>query len=133
MNEIEKAQQDLNIYGNCVYSVSATGIKHIPMRSIYKEEPMGTREAKVEKYLDTCVKKLGGMTRKWTGYPGVPDRIVFINNKVWFVEVKTVDGKLSDIQKREHERLFMVGANVAIVYGKEGVDSWIERRSSDVN
>lgn len=90
---------------------------------------MGTREAKVEKYLDQEVKKLGGITRKWVspGRDGVPDRIVILNGWVAFVEVKTVSGKLSVFQEREHHRLLEVGARVFTVYGEQGVDKFIIR------
>lgn len=89
---------------------------------------MGTRENAVEKYLDHCVKQLGGVTRKWVspGRDGVPDRICIINGDVWFVEVKTIDGKLSSAQNREHARLKAAGANVATVYGDQGVEKFVE-------
>ena len=88
---------------------------------------MGVRENKVEKYLDSEVKKLGGITRKWVspGRDGVPDRIVIINGAVWFIEVKTLDGELTPVQEREHQRLKDVGAKVLTVYGHEGVDYFI--------
>lgn len=88
---------------------------------------MGTRENKVEKYLDSEVKRLGGLTRKWVspGRDGVPDRIVIIDGTVWFVEVKTVDGTLSMVQGREHARLREAGAQVITVFGEEGVDDYV--------
>lgn len=88
---------------------------------------MGVRENKVEKHLDKEVTKLGGITRKWVspGRDGVPDRIVIFKGTVYFVEVKTQDGKLSYAQTREHIRLLDAGANVSTVYGDDGVDAWI--------
>lgn len=88
---------------------------------------MGARENKVEKYLDSEVKKLGGLTRKFTspGRDGVPDRIVIIDGKVWFIEVKTSDGILSPTQIRERDRLRGAGANVHTVYGEDEVDQFI--------
>lgn len=92
---------------------------------------MGVRENKVEKYLDDRVKAAGGITRKWVspGRDGVPDRICFIDG-VWFVEVKTRDGKLSSVQKREQGRLAQAGANVVTVYGAQGVCEFMKRRVS---
>ena len=89
---------------------------------------MGARENKVEKYLDSEVAKLGGLTRKWTspGRDGVPDRICIIKGTVWFVEVKTSDGKLTSTQEREHDRLREAGALVHTVYGEPEVDLFIE-------
>ena len=92
---------------------------------------MGVREAKVEKYLDSEVQKLGGITRKWVspGRDGVPDRIVIFDGEVWFIEVKTTDGTLSSAQKREHARLTDAGAFVWTVYGHKGVDEFISWKS----
>ena len=95
---------------------------------------MGVRENKVEKYLDSEVTKLGGLTRKWVspGRDGVPDRIVILDGVVWFVEVKTIDGRKSEAQKREHQRLRDCGAYVHTVYGNDGVDEFIERGLKNV-
>lgn len=89
---------------------------------------MAARENKVERYLDTQVKKwLGGTTRKWVspGVDGVPDRLVIVSGKVVMVEVKTLDGKLSPMQEREHDRLREHGMEPITVYGEEGVDRFI--------
>lgn len=88
---------------------------------------MGVRERKVEHYLDKQVTDLGGLTRKWvsTGRDGVPDRIVIHKGNVFFVEIKTIDGKLSVMQAREHDRLINKGAHVSVVFGEEGVDVFI--------
>lgn len=89
---------------------------------------MGVRENKVEKHLDSQVRSLGGITRKWVSpnYNGVPDRIVVISGIVIFVEVKTVDGTMSSAQEREHTRLISHGAVVKTVYGEQGVDELID-------
>lgn len=88
---------------------------------------MGIRENKVERYLDDEVKSVGGITRKWESrnYAGVPDRIVIFKGQVWFVEVKTVTGKLSVRQKREQAELAANGANVITVFGKNDVDEFV--------
>ena len=90
---------------------------------------MGVREAKVEKLLHDEVTKRGGTTRKWVspGRDGVPDRIVFLNRQVYFVEVKTTSGELSIRQRREIEELSGHGADVTTVYGAEGVYDFIRR------
>ena len=89
---------------------------------------MGVRENKVEKYLDERVTELGGITRKWVspGRDGVPDRIVILEGLIWFVEVKTVRGTLSQVQIREQRRLRSAGANVTTVNGQAGVDIFID-------
>ena len=90
---------------------------------------MGVREAKVERYLDSEVKRLKGLTRKWVspGHDGVPDRIVIAPaSVVTFVEVKTSDGVVSPVQEREQRRLAAQGVRVTTVYGKKGVDEFID-------
>lgn len=88
---------------------------------------MGVRENKVEAYLRKQVQQLGGDTRKWVspGRDGVPDQVCILNGRVIFVEVKTIDGRLSEPQKREHARLRELGAIVTTVYGQQGVDALI--------
>lgn len=89
---------------------------------------MGTRENKVERYLRGSVRELGGDSRKWVshGRDGVPDQIVLGIAAPFFVEVKTVDGKLSTAQVKEHDRLRALGCTVCTVYGHKGVDRLIE-------
>ncbi len=95
---------------------------------------MGVRENKIETYLDKQVKsKLKGMTRKWENNNfSVPDRIIIISTVVFhirmgviFTEVKTVDGELTSLQKREQKRLRDSTAIVCTVYGNTGVDKLI--------
>jgi len=89
---------------------------------------MAKEEAKVETYLHQEVTKLGGTTRKWVspGRDGVPDRICILNSLVWFVEVKTLKGKLSVRQEREIETLRSHGCIVDVVYGKSDIDKMME-------
>jgi Holliday junction resolvase len=89
---------------------------------------MGVRENKVERLLDTEFKKIGGLTRKWVspGRDGVPDRICIVEGRVYFVEVKTIDGKLSKVQEREIKRLEEVGVHAHVVYGAVDVHILIE-------
>lgn len=88
---------------------------------------MGVRENKIERYLHEQVEALGGTTWKWVspGMTGVPDRIVTIAGRVWFVEVKTVDGSLSPQQERRITTLRKCGQRVNVVHGKEQVDDLI--------
>lgn len=87
---------------------------------------MSIRERKIEHYLNDEVAQLGGITYKWTGTTGAPDRIVILATVVWFVEVKTVDGALSPVQQRRHNEMLSRGAKVITVYGYEGVDEFIK-------
>lgn len=90
---------------------------------------MGVRERKVENYLDDQVKLLlGGVTRKYVSpqHDGVADRLVFLpGGLLWLVEVKTVDGKESEVQQRERTRMTELGFRATIVYGEQQVDELI--------
>lgn len=86
------------------------------------------KEADVEKYLHKQVTKYGGTTRKWVspGRAGVPDRIVILpGGQIFFVELKRIDGRLTDRQRREHLSLRQLGCNVFTLHGTVDVDSFI--------
>jgi hypothetical protein len=127
---LEHSMKDMVIHG--IGTMCVTGepfaVQHRSYEALWGDEDMGVRENKVEKYLDEEVVLLGGLTRKWVspGHSGVCDRIVFLQGDVWFVEVKTNDGRLSPEQIREHQRLKDQGANVTTVYGRSGVDKFME-------
>ena len=62
------------------------------------------KEKDIENYLRTQVKKLGGIAYKFIspGNVGVPDRIIIMpNGKIYFVELKTDKGKLTELQNRQ--------------------------------
>lgn len=88
---------------------------------------MGKRENKVETYFDELVESHRGITRKWVspGHVGVPDRIAIFNGHVFFVEVKTTDGELSEVQIREHIKLRIKGVSVYTLCGHHEVDDFI--------
>lgn len=86
---------------------------------------MGVRENKVERYLHDKVVNIGGWTEKW-GTEGNPDRVVFYNGKIYLVEVKTTDGKLTVLQQRKIPKIESTGVPVKIVKGHTEVDKFIE-------
>lgn len=85
------------------------------------------RESKIEKHLTDEVKKLGGMCLKFTSsVSGVPDRIILLpENRIFFVEVKQENGKLSKIQKYMHRQFEKRGIHVYVPYSKNDVDRFI--------
>ena len=89
---------------------------------------MGAKENQVESYLHKQVVANGGMTYKRVspGRNGVPDRIVVTKRGVFFVEVKSMDGTLSAVQKRTISELERLGGKCYVVYGTEQVDSLVE-------
>lgn len=94
---------------------------------------MGIRENKVERYLDSEVKKLRGTTRKFVspGHDGVADRLCFLpGGHLWLVEVKTDSGIISSPQKREKLRMTKLGFRSNVVFGNKGVDVLIRQIQS---
>lgn len=93
------------------------------------------RESKIEKYLKDEIEKLGGLCLKFTSsIRGVPDRIVLLpENRIYFVEMKNEQGKLSKIQKYMHKQFNKRGVPVYVPYSKNDVDKFIEEVCKHVN
>ena len=86
------------------------------------------RERVIEKTLRKKITDRGGRFYKWTspGNDGVPDRIVILpNGRIIFVELKTDEGQLSEIQKYQQKILADLGCNVTTVYGSGGADNFV--------
>lgn len=85
-------------------------------------------EKEIEKYLNDNIKKLGGRTYKFIspGQSGVPDRIIFLpGGKIYFIELKRVEGNPSALQKLQHRRFKKLGHEVKVLYGMEDVKEFI--------
>lgn len=66
------------------------------------------KEREVEKMLVDGIRKLGGRAFKWVspGNDGVPDRIVVLPGlPAIFVELKTITGRLTSLQRVQLKRL----------------------------
>lgn len=93
---------------------------------------MDELEKAVEAKLREGVKALGGVSYKWVspGQSGVPDRIVIWPNRIDLVELKTIKGRLSPIQKRQIGRIEEVlGRKVMVLYGTADVEVYLKTRS----
>lgn len=87
------------------------------------------REAKIEEWLVKQIKELGGIADKFVSpaNPGVPDRLIVMpGGKVYFVELKTEIGRLSNIQKWQRDRYRERGAEVRIVKGMDQAKDFIK-------
>lgn len=86
------------------------------------------RERDIESYLVAQVLCNGGIVRKvkWLGVNGAPDRIVFLNNSVHFVELKAPGKRPQKHQLDEHRRLQEQGVYVWVIDDHSGVDFFIE-------
>ena len=88
---------------------------------------MGSREGSVETYLRLALLRLGAYQRKFVspGTRGVFDRIVGYKGSVFFIEIKSLDGKLSTKQEREKKKLDDQNLNWFVLYSIKDVDSFI--------
>jgi len=84
-------------------------------------------ERDIERYLVRRVAERGGRAYKWVspGHVGVADRIVMLpGGRVWVVELKTVKGRLSPLQKVFAADMARMGINYIVIRSKEEVDQW---------
>ena len=87
------------------------------------------RERDVESYLVSSMEQLGYPCLKFhpDGRAGMPDRVVLLpDSRVLWVELKTDNGRLEEIQKLQHKRLSDVGHEVKVVWSKGDVDGLTE-------
>ena len=83
-------------------------------------------EKQIEKYLVKKVTQSKGLTFKWIStVTGVPDRIVFLNNRVLLVELKTGTGHLSPRQVLVFDQLGEAGFPVHILRSYEDIEEFI--------
>ena len=87
---------------------------------------MNVLEKEIEKHLVNLVKKSKGLSYKWIStVTGVPDRIVFINQQAFLVELKTETGKLSPRQELVFDDLGEQGYPVHVLHSKDDVEDFI--------
>jgi hypothetical protein len=87
-------------------------------------------EKEIEAYFVKRVKALGGYSYKFRSVTqrGVADRIACLpNGQTWFVELKKPGGRLSPLQEVFAEQMETARQHYAVLWSKEGVDSWAER------
>lgn len=87
-------------------------------------------EAEIERYFVKRVKALGGYSYKFRSITlrGVSDRIACLpNGETWFVELKKPGGRLSPLQEIFAEQMATARQHYAVLWSKEGVDSWASR------
>ena len=93
-------------------------------------------EKDIEAWLNKKVKDLGGISFKFVSpnNPGVPDRIyIFPEGRIYFVELKTEIGRLSNIQKWQRQRLRDMGCRFHRVKGMNQAKEFIEELESEIH
>jgi len=68
---------------------------------------MAIRESKIEKDFGAYIESYGGMFLKWKspGLAGVPDRIILLDGRVAFFEMKAINGVRSPMQIYVHKEM----------------------------
>lgn len=86
-------------------------------------------EKSVEKYLKDKVEALGGLCFKFTsGVSGVPDRIVVLDGRCYFIELKRPKGGVvSEKQKYWMEKIKEKGVYAGLLKNKEEIDDFLHR------
>jgi len=83
-------------------------------------------EKQVEKYLTRRVKELEGLSFKWiSSVTGVPDRIVFLKERCFLVELKTHTGVLSPRQMLVFDELGEHGFPVHVLRNYDDIEEFI--------
>lgn len=85
------------------------------------------REKDIERHFVKRVEALGGVAYKFNSpsHRGVADRIVCLpDGKVWFVELKAPDGRLSALQHVFAAEMMKLRQNYICLWSKEDVDGW---------
>lgn len=64
---------------------------------------------------------------------GMPDRVILLSEeRVRWVELKTIGGELSELQKLRHAELRRAGHAVEVVWSKAQVDELCERLAKEM-
>ena len=93
---------------------------------------MSVKEKAIESRLTRAITISGGKCYKLeSNYcRGMPDRMVLFKGRVWFIELKTRNGKISASQEKRHKDFKQCGIDVIIIRSKEEVDAFVKRISS---
>ena len=91
------------------------------------------RETAIEKKLKKKIESHRGMCLKFIspGTRGVPDRIVFLNKKIYFVELKAPKKKPRDLQEYRRAQLEAHGQVVILIDSDQKVDEFIKAVLAD--
>lgn len=87
------------------------------------------RERDIERWLRRQIEDMGGKFMKFTspGNDGVPDRIAIMpGGHIWFVELKTDEGRLTPIQAWQIEQLKKLDVPAIVVRGMTDAKAFMD-------
>lgn len=90
------------------------------------------READIEKMLVQAIEEIGGKAFKFASFSnaGVPDRIVLLDGKAYFVELKAPGQELRPLQKYRRKQFEEFGFEVYVIDSAVGVEEFINAVSA---
>lgn len=86
------------------------------------------RESVIEAYLVKVVRSKGGRAYKFNSVcnRGVADRLCLLpNGKLFFVELKSLTGKQTELQKFFEKEVVSLGQRYIVLNSKEAIDRFI--------
>lgn len=91
------------------------------------------RESEIEKYLRKRVRDNDGLCWKFVspGTAGVPDRIVVLKKRIYFVELKAPSKRMRKLQEYRRAQLEASGQLVLLVDTKSKVEDFIKAVMTD--
>ena len=100
---------------------------------VIKTPKVAPLEKDVEKRLVSRVRAAGGVSWKFVSpnNRGVSDRIVLIDGRTIYVEVKRDGGKMTPLQVQFMQKILDNGGEHALVEGMGGVDKFAKKIKSD--
>ena len=90
------------------------------------------READIEKTLIQAVEEKGGKAFKFASpaNAGVPDRVVLLDGKAYFIELKAPGQKPRPLQEYRRRQLEELGFEVYVIDSALGVEEFIDAISA---
>lgn len=83
-------------------------------------------EKQIERRLVQKIKEKNGLCLKLTGYKGIPDRIVLVDGRCFFVELKDNGKALRPEQKVWQDKLRSMGFVSVMLDSKDAVDDFVK-------
>ena len=83
-------------------------------------------EKQIERRLTSKIKQVNGLCLKLTGYKGIPDRIVLLNGRCYFIELKDTGRYLRPEQQVWQDKLQAMGFVSVMLDSKEAVDDFVK-------
>lgn len=96
--------------------------------------PTVNLEANLEALFHKQVRVIGGVIVKLAPTErGVPDRLVILpGGRIFLVELKTTNGRVSPIQAEWHKQAKMRGVDVILLKGRAEIVDWIRERADEI-